>query len=37
MVTDSMVTLSVGLPERVPTASMAATTSSPETTLPNSE
>ena len=37
MVTDSMVTLSVGLPEAVPTASIAATTSSPATTLPNRE
>src|SRR6185437_7713571 len=37
MVTDSMVTFSVGLPERVPTASMAATTSPPDTTEPNSE
>src|SRR5579862_8185748 len=36
-VTDSMTTRSFGDPERVPTASMAATTSSPFTTAPKSE
>ena len=37
MVTDSMVTVSLGVPDLVPMASMAATTSRPATTLPNSE
>ena len=37
MVTDSMVTVSLGVPDEVPMASMAATTSRPATTLPNSE
>ena len=37
IVTDSMVTFSFGSPERVPMASMVATTSRPFTTLPNSE
>ncbi len=37
MVTDSIVTRSLGLPDRVPTASIVATVSSPATTLPNSE
>ena len=37
MVTDSMATRSFGLPEAVPMASMAATTSRPLTTFPNRE
>ena len=37
MVTDSMTTRSDGVPERLPTASMAFTTSSPLTTFPKSE
>ena len=37
MVTDSMVTGSLGVPERLPTDSMALITSRPRTTLPNSE
>jgi hypothetical protein len=36
-VTDSMVTVSSGVPEDVPTESMAATTSNPVTTFPNRE
>lgn len=35
--TDSITTFSLGLPELVPTASTAATTSKPATTLPNRE
>ena len=37
MATDSMTTCSLGVPERLPADSMALTTSSPLTTLPNSE
>ncbi len=37
IVTDSMVTVSLGVPDLVPMESMAATTSSPLTTLPNNE
>ena len=37
MVTDSMTTSSDGFPDRLPTDSMALTTSSPLTTLPKSE
>lgn len=36
MVTDSMTTFSLGVPDRLPSASIVATTSNPETTLPNS-
>ena len=36
-VTDSMITFSFGVPEREPSASTLATTSRPDTTLPNSE